>query len=167
MMLNDEESNIYRVHFQSAGMSVPDFKMLMAHGIVSRATERVELICDGEAADLVLILDGQAEVVVGNAAGGSHGTPTASTQCEHVLLNKASLIGEVSFLTGGQASAKVFALPGCQFIVWKKDELHRVMDRKPTLQNSLELKIGRELTRKLRQKIWRGENLMKELGSIS
>merc|ERR1712187_1074693 len=62
--LTDEEAHIYKNHFEDS-MSVFDFKKFMSHGKVITAECRQQLVHKGEPADLVLIIDGSAEVSVG------------------------------------------------------------------------------------------------------
>merc|ERR1712113_1249506 len=83
----------------------------------------------------VFIIDGRAEVSVGEGVT--------------IAVDRAGLIGEVSFMNGGAASASCFTTPGCRYIVWGRDELHKTLNAAPGIKKGIELKIGRELTRKL------------------
>jgi len=150
MTLDAEEAEIYAEHFEST-ISIPDFKTLMSHGNVLRAKDRRELVQAGQVADLFLILEGRAEVILENG--------------ETFFIEKQGLLGEVSFVNGGVASATAVATPGCRYIVWPRQRLNRELLTEPSLQKGLELKIGRELMRKLASRAWTPDNLCRELAS--
>jgi len=151
-LLTKEENAIYEAHFASV-MSTSDFKFLMEHAemtVVEAGDSAHTLAENGKVADLILILEGSAEVHVDKDA--------------KVLVDKSGLIGEVSFLNGGGAAATATALPGCRYIRWDRERLMGELGKRPSTKNGLELKIGRELTRKLANKSWTEENLLKEIG---
>lgn len=132
--LTDEEEHIYTNHFEDS-MSAFDFKKFMSHGKVITAEGRQQLVQKGEPADLVLIIDGFAEVSIGEGVT--------------IQVNQSGLIGEVSFMNGGGASASCFTTPGCKYIVWKRGGFQQTLKDEAGIRKGLELKVGRELTRKL------------------
>eukprot|EP00929_Paragymnodinium_shiwhaense_P036921 TRINITY_DN19738_c0_g1_i1.p1 TRINITY_DN19738_c0_g1~~TRINITY_DN19738_c0_g1_i1.p1 ORF type:complete len:378 (+),score=57.59 TRINITY_DN19738_c0_g1_i1:107-1240(+) len=130
------EASIYAEHFESV-MSKYDFKCLMEFAEVRRADTKTLLVKKGTLADLVIIIDGEAEVDVGGNVA--------------VALRKGGMIGEISCLQGCRASATVTALEGCRYIVWDREALSEFF-AKPEAANAkkgIELKVGRELARKL------------------
>mmetsp|Transcript_31143 Transcript_31143/g.72515 ORF Transcript_31143/g.72515 Transcript_31143/m.72515 type:complete len:322 (+) Transcript_31143:118-1083(+) len=151
--MTTEETVIYEEHFASA-MSALDFKRLMEHCEVMTVAEGEAahmLVESGSVSDLILILEGSAEVYIDKET--------------KALVHKAGLIGEVSFLKGGPAASTVRAKPGCRYLRWDRERLTSAMGKRPSLQNGLELKIGRELTKKLASGTWKAEHLLKEIGS--
>eukprot|EP00928_Gymnodinium_smaydae_P071042 TRINITY_DN54726_c0_g1_i2.p1 TRINITY_DN54726_c0_g1~~TRINITY_DN54726_c0_g1_i2.p1 ORF type:complete len:247 (-),score=27.36 TRINITY_DN54726_c0_g1_i2:87-827(-) len=60
-MLDEDERNIYDTFF-STEMSQTDFKELLSHGALHTCTQRRQLVHAGVVSDLILILEGQAEV---------------------------------------------------------------------------------------------------------
>lgn len=147
LTLDEEERDIYRDNFGST-MSTKDFKKLMARGEVALATEHAELIRAGEEADLVLVLEGRAEVVL---SGG-----------RSVFVEGHGLVGEASFVSGSPASATALAVPGSRYVVWRRGALKRLLAEEPALERSLELRIGQELIRKLACGMWLDEHLRTE-----
>mmetsp|Transcript_19985 Transcript_19985/g.69384 ORF Transcript_19985/g.69384 Transcript_19985/m.69384 type:complete len:283 (+) Transcript_19985:93-941(+) len=150
LILTDSESTIYGEHFEST-MSVSSFKTLMAHGKMLLATEQSSLIKAGEVPDLVLVLAGEAEVVL---EGGN------------TVVAEGALVGEVSFITGAVASATVLSRPGSSYLVWTPESLRQALEENPSLRNGLELKIGRELMRKLALGCWTADNLRREFKAL-
>jgi len=150
-LLSSDEELIFAEHFEST-MSVRDFKTLMALGEIVHAHDPHALVKKGEVADLVLILEGNAEVRFDRAH-------TAN-------IERGGLAGEIGFIAGSPASAAVMATSGSRYIVWPRDGLQKVLAKEPTLKKSLELIIGRELMRKLARNTWVDEALRKELSPL-
>jgi len=132
--LSDEERAIFEDHFQTA-MEEPDFQQLIQSGKITTAEERVEVIQKGVAAKLVLLVDGAAEVSVGEGVV--------------VGVHRPGLLGESSYLRGTAATKTVSVLPGCRYVLWDRSVLKGLFEAKPSIQRGLELMIGRELSRKL------------------
>lgn len=137
--LSEEEADIYTSHFE-ATMSVKEFKLLMAHGKVVHATKVMELVHAGVVADLVLVLEGRAEVIIPDG--------------ELLSITRCGMVGEVSFVGGTVSSATALAVPGSTYIVWRRDELQGLLAREPAIAKCLELRIGQELMRKLQSGQW-------------
>eukprot|EP00443_Scrippsiella_acuminata_P071839 CAMPEP_0115437154 /NCGR_PEP_ID=MMETSP0271-20121206/34586_1 /TAXON_ID=71861 /ORGANISM="Scrippsiella trochoidea, Strain CCMP3099" /LENGTH=218 /DNA_ID=CAMNT_0002862749 /DNA_START=175 /DNA_END=831 /DNA_ORIENTATION=+ len=152
MTLDAEEASIYAEHFEST-MSILDFKTLMSYGRIVSAKDPTELMKVGQNADLILVLEGRAQVLLDEG--------------KSFFIERQGLLGEVSFVNGGVASATAVAMPGCRYIVWSRECLNRELINEPSLQKGLELKIGRELMHKLANRSWTPENLRRELSSTS
>mmetsp|Transcript_98331 Transcript_98331/g.316962 ORF Transcript_98331/g.316962 Transcript_98331/m.316962 type:complete len:265 (+) Transcript_98331:87-881(+) len=73
---------------------------------------------------------------------------------------------EVSFITGAVASATVLSRPGSSYLVWTPESLRQALEENPSLRNGLELKIGRELMRKLALGCWTADNLRREFKAL-
>lgn len=136
VVLSSEERLIYREHFDGA-MSAADFRRLLRAGKVGSATHREQLLVRGQHPDsLVLVFDG---------------TPEVEVEPGVTIVRENGLIGEMSFLHGGEASATVHVEPPCRYVKWRREDLDRLLDRDPELRRGIELAIARELMRKLVQ----------------
>merc|ERR1712129_480229 len=154
MTLADEDAQIFDAHFKGT-MPEKTFKTLLAHGEIVHAegpqellqegeiimvTEPQELIRRGDVADLVLVLEGEAELVMDD------------NSISHV--GPGGLLGEVSFLGGVKASSVAMSVPGSRYLVWRHKDLKDLVAQQPDLARGLELFIGAELMRKLSGGTW-------------
>ena len=88
--LSDEEQKIYDLIFKSIEPRV--FKKLIDHGSWEELQPEVKLVNrDSELESLMLVVEGEAEVVLKNG--------------EHLIIPTGGFIGEQSFITGGKTSA--------------------------------------------------------------
>jgi hypothetical protein len=60
-----------------------------------------------------------------------------------------AMIGEISFLQGGNATATVQASQPCRCVVWPKEELQSLLKRNPTMDIAMKHVFSMDLTRKL------------------
>ena len=60
-----------------------------------------------------------------------------------------ALIGEMSFIQGGEATADVTALRPCRYVFWPKSELEGLLRRNPSLDVAMKHVFSLDLTRKL------------------
>ncbi len=60
-----------------------------------------------------------------------------------------ALIGEMSFIQGGNASATVTAAVPCRYIYWPEADLRSLLSRNPSIDLALKSVFGLDLTRKL------------------
>ncbi len=60
-----------------------------------------------------------------------------------------ALIGEMSFIQGGNASATVTAAVPCRYVYWPEVDLRSLLRRNPSIDVSLKNVFGLDLTRKL------------------
>ncbi|MBT7771925.1 MAG: cyclic nucleotide-binding domain-containing protein, partial [Rhodospirillales bacterium] len=60
-----------------------------------------------------------------------------------------AMIGEISFLQGGNATATVQAAQPCRCVVWPKEELRSLLKRNPTMDIAMKHIFSMDLTRKL------------------
>jgi len=135
LAISEEEFEIYRQHFEVT-MSQQDFRKLAQHGKMFTATERCQVIQPGQVSDLVLILEGECEVC--RARGFN------------VKVTDPGFIGTTSFLMETPTRKEVFVTAGCRYIVWDATELKDLMRKEPTLRQALQVIIGYELARKLK-----------------
>lgn len=60
-----------------------------------------------------------------------------------------SMIGEMSFLQGGAATASVTSTRPCRYVVWPKEKLRQLLKRNPSLDIAMKHVFSMDLTRKL------------------
>ena len=60
-----------------------------------------------------------------------------------------SMIGEMSFIQGGSATATVTSTRPCHYIVWPKDKLRQLLKRNPSMDIAMKHVFSMDLTRKL------------------
>ena len=64
-------------------------------------------------------------------------------------LKDGSFIGEMSFITGGDATATVRAVEPTRYLSWSKDDLRKLLNRNPSMRFALQTVLSTDLTRKL------------------
>lgn len=64
-------------------------------------------------------------------------------------LKDGSFIGEMSFITGGEASATVKAVEPTRYLSWSKDDLRKLLNRNPSMRFAMQTVLSTDLTRKL------------------
>ncbi len=60
-----------------------------------------------------------------------------------------SMIGEMSFIQGGAATATVSATRPCRYVVWPKEDLKKLLKRNPSMDIAMKHVFSLDLTRKL------------------
>lgn len=60
-----------------------------------------------------------------------------------------ALIGEMSFIQGGEATATVTALRPCRYVFWPKSDLQGLLRRNPSIDVAMKHVFSLDLTRKL------------------
>ena len=60
-----------------------------------------------------------------------------------------SMIGEMSFIRGGAASASVLSTRGCRYVHWPKEQLRGLLNRNPSMDIAMKHVFSLDLTRKL------------------
>ena len=60
-----------------------------------------------------------------------------------------AMIGEMSFLQGGNATATVQASQPCRCVIWPKEELKNLLKRNPTMDIAMKHVFSMDLTKKL------------------
>merc|ERR1711870_145086 len=116
-------------------MSEDNFKKLYAHSQVFVAESQQELVRAGDVSDIVLVLEGEAEMLLPDGRTTSVGPH--------------SLLGTISFVSGATAAATILAVPGSKYILWRREELKKLLASEPAIAKCLDLRIGEELMHKL------------------
>jgi hypothetical protein len=68
---------------------------------------------------------------------------------EVAKLKDGNFIGEVSFISGGEASATVRALMPTRYIAWPKDAISRLLNRNPSMRFAMQSLLSTDLSKKL------------------
>lgn len=132
--LSDEEVELHETIFQS--FSPVEFMKLMRIGEWRTAESGYQFTAQGETIEgLKLLYNG--EVVV-ERDGEEIGR-----------VRDGSMIGEMSFIQGGAATATVSSTQPCRYLVWPKEELRGLLKRNPTMNVAMNQVFGMDLTRKL------------------
>ena len=66
-----------------------------------------------------------------------------------------SLVGEVSYVTEGKATATVRALQRTRYLAWSKRDMRRLLSRNPNMRSAMETVFSRELSKKLARPVSR------------
>lgn len=64
-------------------------------------------------------------------------------------LGPDNLLGEISFLLGGPATATVIAEPGCSYVAWEVSDLRDLMQRSQNIENAVTVLLSQDIARKL------------------
>jgi hypothetical protein len=64
-------------------------------------------------------------------------------------IRSGNFIGEISFLIGGVATARVVAPAGTEYVVWRRADLDRLMEKSLRLSNALIALFNTDIARKL------------------
>src|SRR6266446_1672090 len=68
---------------------------------------------------------------------------------EVATLKDGNFIGEMSFITGGAASATVKALLPTRYIAWPKDAISQLLNRNPSMRFAMQAMLSTDLSKKL------------------
>jgi len=68
---------------------------------------------------------------------------------EVAKLKDGNFIGEVSFITGGEATATVRALMPTRYIAWPKEAISQLLNRNPSMRFAMQSMLSTDLSKKL------------------
>jgi len=68
---------------------------------------------------------------------------------EVAKLKDGNFIGEVSYITGGEATATVRALMPTRYVAWPKDEISKLLNRNPSMRFAMQALLSTDLSKKL------------------
>lgn len=131
---NEEELELFETVFQS--FSSVEFMKLMRIG------------------EWGMVESGHCFIEQGNMMHGlkllSSGEVIIERDGEEVgRVRDGSMIGEMSFIQGGTATATVTSTRPCRYIVWPKDKLRRLLRRNPSMDIAMKHVFSMDLTHKL------------------
>ncbi|HEX8652071.1 MAG TPA: cyclic nucleotide-binding domain-containing protein [Pyrinomonadaceae bacterium] len=130
----DEEKELYDTLFKS--FAPFEFMKLLRIGKWLEAKKDQVLAVEEEPLDSVmLIYNGLVSVEAGGRSLAQ--------------LKDGSFIGEISFITGGKATASVRALEPTRYLSWHKEELRQLLKRNPSMRSAMQTVLSSDLTKKL------------------
>jgi hypothetical protein len=68
---------------------------------------------------------------------------------EVAKLKDGNFIGEVSFITGGAATATVRALQPTRYVAWPKEAIRQLLNRNPSMRFAMQAMLSTDLSKKL------------------
>jgi hypothetical protein len=68
---------------------------------------------------------------------------------EVAKLKDGNFIGEVSFITGGAATATVKALQPTRYVAWPKEAISQLLNRNPSMRFAMQAMLSTDLSKKL------------------
>ena len=131
---SEEEQELYRTIFHR--FAPVEFMKLIRLGEWRTVEPGARLAIQGEALeDLKLIFNGEVAV---ERDGG-----------EVARSRDGTLIGEMSYVQGGDATATVRVLRPTRYVSWPRKELRKLLKRNPTMDLAMQAVFSMDLTRKL------------------
>ena len=130
----DDERELYETVFRD--FSPVEFMKLMRRAEWRNANEDTVFATEGQPVEgLHLLFNGEVRI----ERGGE----------EISQARDGALIGEMSFIQGGNASATVTAVVPCRYVYWPEADLRSLLRRNPSIDLALKSVFGLDLTRKL------------------
>ncbi len=130
----EEERELYETLFKD--FAPFEFMKLLRIGAWRVARKGQALTIEAQPLDsIILIYNGLVSVEIGGQ--------------QVRQMKDGSLIGEISFITGGPATATVVALEPTRYMAWPKDEMRSLLKRNPSMRFSMESVFSKELIKKL------------------
>ncbi len=130
----EEERELYETVFKN--FAPFEFMKLLRLGRWLEAKEGQALTIEAKPLDSVmLIYKGLVSVETGGQEIGQ--------------MKDGSLIGEVSYITEGNATATVRALQQTRYLSWSKRDMRRLLSRNPNMRSAMESVFNIELSKKL------------------
>ena len=131
---NDEEAELHETVFQN--FSPVEFRKLMRIGEWRNAAQGDQLTSQGAiVSGLNLLFNGEVLVERDGAEIGR--------------ARDGAMIGEISFIQGGPATATVSATKPCRYVSWSGDELRKLLTRNPSMDIAMKHVFSIDLMRKL------------------
>lgn len=131
---NEEESELYETQFKN--FSPVEFMKLLRIGTWRDAKVGDLMATEGETVgSLKLLYNGEVRITRGSEEIGR--------------AHDGAMIGEMSFLKGGEANATVTATTPCRYIFWQADELKKLLKRNPSMDLAMRHVFSLDLLRKL------------------
>ncbi len=134
--LKEEHRILYHSFFNKFSRS--NFKKLMEIGTIENKAHGAQLCKQGQRMEYVMcMLDGSAGVII-------DGDKIASLQ-------NGDFIGEISFLSGNRSSATVRTEVLSTLVLWRQDELKKLLQKNMSLLIEFNRTIERQISRRLTQ----------------
>ena len=130
----EEEKELHHTLFKN--FAPFEFMKLMRVGHWLEAKQGQILATEEKPIDSIMLIYNGVVVVE------SHGKEVAR-------LKDGNFIGEVSFITGGAATATVKALLPTRYISWPKDAISQLLNRNPSMRFAMQALLSTDLSKKL------------------
>ncbi len=130
----EEERELYETLFKN--FEPFEFMKLLRLGKWSEAGKGQALTIESEPLDsILLIYNGLVSVEKGGRQVGQ--------------MKDGGLIGEISYITGGPATATVRAQEPTRYLSWSKTDMRHLLNRNPSMRFAMETVFSKELSKKL------------------
>ncbi|HKO96438.1 MAG TPA: cyclic nucleotide-binding domain-containing protein [Pyrinomonadaceae bacterium] len=130
----EEEQELYETLFKN--FEPFEFMKLLRIGSWREAKKGQALTIEAQPLDsIILIYNGLLSVEIGGQ--------------QVRQMKDGGLIGEISFITGGPATATVTALEPTRYMAWPKEEMRRLLNRNPNMRFAMQTVFSKELVKKL------------------
>lgn len=133
--MTEQQERIYQTVFRA--LRPREFLKLFQLATPRMLDDGAELVAQGEALDRLLLIE------AGTTAVEVDGRAIAR-------VGAGRFVGEMSYLTGEQASASVRASGAVQLFEWPRDTLEQFLAKQPEIRSALQLVIGTDLASKLK-----------------
>ena len=130
----DEEKELHETLFKN--FAPFEFMKLMRIGKWLEAKQGEVLAAEKQSLDAVMLI---YNGLVGVETNGK----------EVATLKDGNFIGEVSFITGGEATATVRALMPTRYIAWPKEAISQLLNRNPSMRFAMQAMLSTDLSKKL------------------
>ncbi len=130
----DEEQELHDTLFRN--FAPFEFMKLMRIGKWLEAKQGEVLAAEKQSLDAVMLI---YNGLVGVETNGK----------EVATLKDGNFIGEVSFITGGDATATVRALTPTRYIAWPKVAISKLLNRNPSMRFAMQSMLSTDLSKKL------------------
>ena len=130
----DEEKELHETLFKN--FAPFEFMKLMRIGKWLEAKQGEVLAAEKQSLDAVMLI---YNGLVGVETNGK----------EVATLKDGNFIGEVSFITGGAATATVRALMPTRYIAWPKEAISQLLNRNPSMRFAMQAMLSTDLSKKL------------------
>ena len=130
----DEEKELYQTLFKN--FAPFEFMKLLRLGKWLHAKEGQLLAVEEQRLESVMLI--------------YNGLVSVETNGEQIAqLKDGSLVGEMSFITDGAATATVRALQPTRYLSWSKEEMRDLLKRNPNMRLAMETVFSADMTKKL------------------
>jgi hypothetical protein len=131
---SEEEKELHETLFKN--FAPFEFMKLMRVGKWLEAKQGEILAVEKQTLDAVMLI-----------YNGLVGVETNGKQV--ATLKDGNFIGEVSFITGGDATATVRALMPTRYIAWPKESITQLLNRNPSMRFAMQAMLSTDLSKKL------------------
>jgi len=137
IQFSEEEQKLYQLVFRS--LTPIEYKKLISLAKWKSSVPGEILVeAGGQADKLMLIYSGKVEVILKNK------------NVIPIYLTGGQFMGEMSFLTNKQYSARLQVVEETRYLLWTFKEFHKFLDDRPELNHHFKSVLGCDLVEKLR-----------------